>query len=220
MAGAKTIQIAEVPPRVVELVTTPRPAPMRPVPNTTHNGHASPRTDSDTFWLGRAFERVADGYAGNETGLWLACQLRDNGLGESACEAVLLDYAGTVRHDGPHVYTDREAQATVRSVYSRPAREPARDIMSNATSASPPRVTSIASVERAANDPPEPEPSSERPARQGLRLLSVRDVLNQPTPDPLISGMYSLNSTGLLYAKAAVGKSVLLLDQMGHVSIG
>jgi RecA-family ATPase len=31
--------------------------------------------------------------------------------------------------------------------------------------------------------------------------------------------MYSLNSTGLLYAKAAVGKSVLLLDQMGHVSI-
>jgi hypothetical protein len=141
MAGAKTIQIAaiaEVPPHVVEVVTAAHPAPVRLVSNTAYNGHASPRTDSDTFWLGRAYDRVADGYARNDTGLWLACQLRDSGLGGSAAESVMLDYAATVRHDGPHAYTDREALATVRSAYGRPAREAARNVMSNGASASPP----------------------------------------------------------------------------------
>src|SRR5258708_5673825 len=83
----------------------------------------------------------------------------------------------------------------------------------------PLRVTSTSSTseERGAAGPQE---QGGRSDRGGFRLFRVREVRAQPIPDPLIGGMYSLNSTGLLYAKAAVGKSVLLLDQMGHVSMG
>lgn len=52
-----------------------------------------------------------------------------------------------------------------------------------------------------------------------FHLLSIKDVLNQPRPDPLIDGYYSLDSTGLTYAPPGVGKTVLLLDQMAHVAL-
>lgn len=53
-----------------------------------------------------------------------------------------------------------------------------------------------------------------------FRLRSVRDMLNQPRPEPLIDHHLSLNSTGILYGPSGVGKSVLLLDMMAHVALG
>lgn len=72
-------------------------------------------------WLQRALRRASVGNR-NDTGLWLACQLRDSGLGQSRAEATLRDYARSLGGD----YTEAEALATVRSAYSRPAREPAK----------------------------------------------------------------------------------------------
>jgi putative DNA primase/helicase len=65
----------------------------------------------------------------NNGGLWLAVQLRDNGISESEAETILLrDY---VPHVGPTdtqgkpaPYTSAEARATLKSVYARPPREP------------------------------------------------------------------------------------------------
>lgn len=62
---------------------------------------------------------------------------------------------------------------------------------------------------------------SEGRSRKGAyHLQSVKDMLNQPPPEPLIEGIYSRNSTGLMYAPPGVGKTVLLLDQMAHVALG
>ncbi|MFL5626274.1 MAG: phage/plasmid primase, P4 family [Ktedonobacteraceae bacterium] len=63
----------------------------------------------------------------NNAGMWLACQLRDNGYSQSEAESIILSYAARApitNTKGQHEpYTDEEAQASVRSAYSRPARE-------------------------------------------------------------------------------------------------
>ena len=72
------------------------------------------------LWLQRALRRTSTGNR-NNTGFWLACQLRDSGLDQSRAETTLRAYARSLDSD----YTEGEALATVRSAYSRPAREPA-----------------------------------------------------------------------------------------------
>ncbi len=72
------------------------------------------------LWLQRALRRASPGNR-NDTGLWLACQLRDAGVGQARAAATLRAYAQALG-DG---YTIDEALRTVRSVYNRPAREPA-----------------------------------------------------------------------------------------------
>lgn len=57
-------------------------------------------------------------------------------------------------------------------------------------------------------------------AKPRFQLLTVADMLAQPRPEPLIDGLVSLNSLGLLYGPSGVGKSVLLLDMMAHVAYG
>ncbi len=52
-----------------------------------------------------------------------------------------------------------------------------------------------------------------------FHLLSVADILSQPRPAPLIAGLYSLDSLGITFAPAGVGKTALLLDQMAHVAL-
>jgi hypothetical protein len=64
------------------------------------------------------------------------------------------------------------------------------------------------------------ERAADAPAAAPYHLLSIAEVLNQPRPDPLIEGLYSLNSTGIKYGPGGVGKTVLQLDQMGHVALG
>jgi hypothetical protein len=64
----------------------------------------------------------------NDAGFWLACQLRDNGYISGDAEAAMRNYQARVgsmnakRQREP--YTVREAMASLREAYSRPAREP------------------------------------------------------------------------------------------------
>ena len=59
--------------------------------STNGNGRG-PSDDAGAFWLGKALDQAAPGNR-NATGFWLACQLRDAGLSETAAEAVMLGYA-------------------------------------------------------------------------------------------------------------------------------
>jgi hypothetical protein len=59
----------------------------------------------------------------NDNGFGLGCQLRDNGYSQNEARAFLLEYQSSVHQIG-HAYTVKEALATLRSVYSRPPREP------------------------------------------------------------------------------------------------
>lgn len=60
----------------------------------------------------------------NDIGLWLACQLRDDGISQAEAEAVMLRYAARVGTIGAESYTEREAIATLEQAFTRPAREP------------------------------------------------------------------------------------------------
>lgn len=84
------------------------------------------REDNANHWLGKALAKAAVG-ARNETGMWLACQLRDGAIPQHLAECVMRDYAARCpRGDKP--YTENEALATVRGVYSTPARAPAKNL--------------------------------------------------------------------------------------------
>lgn len=91
--------------------------------------HSSPSTNramspsaAEQFWLRRALERARPGTR-NMTGYWLACRLRDAGVGLVAAEAILLRYADQVAA-GDHPYQHREALASLRSAYQHSAHEP------------------------------------------------------------------------------------------------
>lgn len=58
----------------------------------------------------------------NQAGFDLARKLRDRSISEAEAERIMLEYAGSVRHNGDEPYTDREALESLRSAYSRPIR--------------------------------------------------------------------------------------------------
>jgi hypothetical protein len=59
----------------------------------------------------------------NHTGLWLACQLRDNAYSKMDAERIIASYAASVGNTGTHPYTEQEALKTLHGAYSKPARE-------------------------------------------------------------------------------------------------
>lgn len=54
----------------------------------------------------------------NDTGFWLACQLRNAGYAVDAARAVMLDYQAAVERLGNHPYLVREATDSLASAYS------------------------------------------------------------------------------------------------------
>ncbi len=86
-----------------------------------------PKAPIEDELLRRALD-LAAASGRNEGGLWLACQLRDNSLTEAEAEAVMGRYSGSVgplNRKGAHEpYTTTEARESLRSAYSRAAREP------------------------------------------------------------------------------------------------
>ncbi|MCX6022657.1 MAG: hypothetical protein NTZ05_13190, partial [Chloroflexi bacterium] len=74
--------------------------------------------------------KVDTGDGRNNTGFWLACQLRDNGHSQAEAEATVLAYAERMPPTNTkgelEPYTVADALASVRSAYQQPAREPWR----------------------------------------------------------------------------------------------
>jgi putative DNA primase/helicase len=76
--------------------------------------------------VSEALKRSAGGR--NDAGFWLAAQLRDNCYSQGEAEQVMLDYACRVPDENTkgqnEQYSRREALASLRQAYARPAREP------------------------------------------------------------------------------------------------
>jgi Bifunctional DNA primase/polymerase, N-terminal len=81
-------------------------------------------------WLERALKRAQHGNR-NITGLWLASQLRDDGVTQAETGSVMLEYARIVGSNGAHPYSEREALASLEQAYKRAPREAARRIESS-----------------------------------------------------------------------------------------
>jgi putative DNA primase/helicase len=89
---------------------------------------SGPSRISESVLVSRALV-LAGAEGRNNAGVWLACQLRDNGYSESEAEAAMM--AGYRPNTGSRnmkgqlePYTEGDVLATIRQVYQRPAREP------------------------------------------------------------------------------------------------
>lgn len=60
----------------------------------------------------------------NDTGFWLACQLRDLGLEAGEASEYMRDYAKGLEDSEAEPYTQDEAMESLKQAYSRDAREP------------------------------------------------------------------------------------------------
>jgi putative DNA primase/helicase len=119
--------IADLPEEIAEIIraaVAPRCAE-RPV-RTGESFTNANRETSLAKWLPDTLARIAMGATRNDTGFWLGCQLRDDGLSYEDAEAITLDYVAEVATAGDHPYTEREALASLRQAYKRERREPAR----------------------------------------------------------------------------------------------
>ncbi|MFQ6041078.1 MAG: phage/plasmid primase, P4 family, partial [Candidatus Poribacteria bacterium] len=75
------------------------------------------------YYLKRALAQADIGNR-NDTGFWLACQLRDLGLSEAEAEPYMRQYAQDVPQ-GDDPYTEKEALATLKSAFNYSRRDPA-----------------------------------------------------------------------------------------------
>lgn len=102
-------------------ISSPRPD-SRPI-----TGKTEPRNDSGEYWLNKALARANIG-SRNDSGFWLACQLRDSGMSKGEAESVLRSYVGRVPQGAGAIYTEGEALASLREAYSAPPRTPAQSL--------------------------------------------------------------------------------------------
>ena len=121
-----TSSIRDAPDWMLEAIRkfSEKPSPYRTEPQYRDNSHYS--HDSGNYWLERALSQAVVGTR-NDTGFWLACQLRDAGITKDEGEIIMADYAFHVPGSG---YSSGEALASLKSAYRQPARTPAKGVRS------------------------------------------------------------------------------------------
>jgi hypothetical protein len=126
-------------------------------------------------WLQKGLSRAKDTNHRNDTGYWLAQQLRDDGIGEA--EASSLSYPELVFQKSGNPYTRDEWEESVKSAYNSPRREPARNINKPMTP-----ITQTAIYPHFAYMPEDPPPWEEMPSN--LESESKIDSIQTPNQTP------------------------------------
>lgn len=124
--SAGELSIAPAPEWLLALLSRPRGNAGTFASQTAHDrrpndGSAASVDQDGRYWLSRALERAREGTR-NETGFWLACQLRDAGLAEPVAEGVMAEYAASVPGAD---YSEREALSSLRQAYRMAPRDAA-----------------------------------------------------------------------------------------------
>lgn len=83
---------------------------------------------TSTKWLNDAIAKVEHGDGRNETGFWLACQLRDAAFSREEATPIMHAFVAAVP-EKDHSYTLAEAEASITSAFSQPARPRAVDLI-------------------------------------------------------------------------------------------
>jgi putative DNA primase/helicase len=145
----ETGEIADLPEHLVARLQSTQP---------TANKHREESTDPVTSergrqWLERAVQRVCEsGQGRNDTGFWLACQLRDAGIQQAEAEGLMAVYTDEVADAGDHTYTREEALASLSQAYGAEAREPALRHPMVATPCPEKEFTDAGNADRLARD--------------------------------------------------------------------
>jgi hypothetical protein len=196
-----------------------KPAMTPEAPGMAHNGNYPA---SGEKWLTQALSRAHIG-SRNETGAWLAEQLRDDGL--SQAEIMAVEYPERVTHgpgeDGQD-YTRRDWERTVKSVMTWPPRPPAR---SNGNYHAAPVGL--------AGEPPEPEPptnfdgdpdvdqQASTEHSQRFKIHTAAEALEpQPAVDWIIEKLFSPGSVSLVVGNPGSKKTYSMLSAGVNVAIG
>jgi hypothetical protein len=185
-------RLAAMPDWLVALLREPAPKPPAPM--------SIGGDDAGRHWLGKALARAGMG-GRNDRGHWLACQLRDNGIGLGEAERLMAEYARRCPQDGDR-YTEREAVATVRSAYKTAARGPAKSLSLPAV-----RPTGAAIAAVAANATSE--------LRDYMRDVVDRRIVDARLPWPLLSKLSCAmlpGSVTTLVGDPGVGKTFWTLE--------
>lgn len=203
-----------------------------------NDGSAASADQDGRYWLSRALERAHEGTR-NETGFWLACQLRDAGLAELDAEGVMAEYAASV--PGPD-YSDHEALSSLRQAYRMTPREAAtsatarsersetRDTYSDAAYAYTIGATAYADhahQERqqhqdtsgnASGSTNGSTNSDTKPPR--FRFMTDAEVENLPPPKWLIRDYLPEGQLSVVFGAYASFKSFLVLDWALSIATG
>lgn len=157
----------------------------------------SPRRDSNEL-LQMALEKTEEGQGRDDTGIWLACQLRDERYTRDEAWAVLQAYQQAVEHDKEPPYTAIAARVNLDSAWSREPRSPSTRRQKSPTGS--PRTDGWASSGTT-------EDSS---ARRELVIVKASDV-KSARQRFLWEGRIPLGILALLGGRGGVGKSTFAL---------
>lgn len=129
LRGPEPYELGILPADLREFLGLLKPPAAAPEQRTNGKVHAVPakgRVDAERL-IRAALDRVSS-EGRNNTGFWLAAQLRDNGYSQSEAAGAMRDYRARVPSSNTkgerEPYTESEMLATLREAYSRPAREP------------------------------------------------------------------------------------------------
>lgn len=148
-----------------------------------------------------ALTKVDNGEGRNDSGFWLACQLRDNGYSQDEAIQVLDDYASSVP---PHnvkgvfeAYTNGDARASLAQAYSEPAREP----------------WSVGDGERC-------DTRRNRKTSDLFVMEAIEDFLNKPVPDVkyIVDRLIAHGGLHLLAGDAKSGKTTYTTAMIGRIT--
>jgi hypothetical protein len=171
--------------------------------------HAERASADDILALYLARERTGAGR--NDTGLDLACQLRDNGYSEHEAAAVMAKYAADVKAKNTkgrlEPYTDAEVRATLRSAYARPPRSPWVQQHNH-------HISTTARVETSAGGE-----NIRHPQAGSLITQSFREVEIKPI-NWLWPGRIARGKVNLIAGNPGLGKSQLTAGIAAVVSTG
>jgi predicted P-loop ATPase len=134
----------------------------------------------------------------NNAGFWLACQLRDNGYGESAAESEMRHYASrcpsTNTKGQPEAYTEGEAVATIRAAFSQRPREPWTPRRNGSSTSITKLEMDGPSIEipqidesKPFTDEPEPEPQTNEIDWRDLLIKSAETKKGPGGPKPILA---------------------------------
>jgi hypothetical protein len=191
--------VANLPERIAALVRAPEKVARASAPS---SGGSVPSNGQK--WLDEALGRASVGVR-NETGFWLACQLRDDGLRYEQAEPLVIAYADGVPGAG---YTQDDALRSLAQAYSRPARDAAR---SRSSSPAPPSAPTVPTSENGA-------PDEDRPFH--FPFLTLSQLRARPKPEPLIDNVLAVGGLSVIHGDSSVGKTMVVIDMGQHITRG
>ena len=163
--------------------------------STIMENYQTPSINAGSFWLQRALARLGT-YPRNDTGLWLACQLRDAGLTESEAIPYMEEYALQVPEVPDNPYSENDAIASLKQAMGAPRRLPAQNQtpILKLDNTKPMKIEPVAIIE-------EPEPEPEEPTMEEITgddnfEIEINDKLAPPLPPGVMPDWVLMKGAG------------------------